>query len=817
MLPYQFRMVKMASNISSKKRARIGRLVIPHLKRSDYFLAAGKPIRAEREVNKAVRALHSEGIMPEDLMQIIADKLHSIGVMILDDGEFEKAIAIFTKSLRYKIKISKNRESILRTKHGLIVAYTFSCHFDLAKNLIEELKEEALKTENGELLKVVEEYHSRLMRIVRNEPLIVVSDARLTITGQERIYPLVNDLYLPKLFNDLEAIIDRIELKPSYNKITCSIEFQIAKKGDLETFKPYEEDPWKNSFSPLWRTIPKGTDNFVVFIDEGMAINEDEVKIQNKDEIQFRLNMRIGDVFIPDSYPRTGVYFPKNRKDHPATNLIPKCKKLMFFRGRWCAFRWKLRLNKKYKIEFPIYTSKLNGKFSKRNLSSQIGLLFPFKFLTIRKVKVVSQRDLLLLTVSLNLFSYTRTRGPVGAWRFYFDGKNAVPSPSKPYSLNQKTSLKSYEMIHSNSKKCFESVDEKAIIVKDYGLLKFQFSYQLPERLMVSARTWSDVIPVGIYYSSTSSDEYRIPLAEYYIINNTTSAQKIGLSTQILGFTEEERDFCTVSAKSALRISHSPRMLSENLAKIGNGTFCQIRTIALLKVGQTESRLLDEKHETALLPYNIMVWQVINPFTGVVENLSNYIAAWVTPDVREIKQLIKDAAMHENKRFVGYFATTEEEQDKVVLKQIKAIFNALQSRYQIKYKDETINYGTSRAYFSQPTKLPINALKTRSGNCIELSVLFASALETVGINPVIALMPGHAFIGWETWKDSAKFQFLETTAIENLRFEDAFSIGQEHMLKRRSVSSQGPNEFPGSLILIQIKKMRDKGIVPIIF
>jgi hypothetical protein len=809
-------MVKMALDISSKKRARIGRLVVPHLKRSDYFLAAGKPIRAKREVIKAVRALKREGVMPEDLMQVIADNLHSIGVMILDDGGFEKAIAIFAKSLGYKIKFSRNRESILRTKHGLIVAYTFSCHFDLAKNLIEELKEEALKIENGELLKVVEEYDSQLMRIVRNEPLIGVSDARLTITGQERKYPLVNDLYLPKLFNDLEAIIDRIELKPSHDKIACSIEFQIVKKGDLETFKPYEEDPWKNSFSPLWRTIPEGTDNFVVFIDEGMAINEDEVKIQDKDEIRFRLNMRIGDVFIPDSYPRPGVYFRKNRKDHPATNLIPKCKKLMFFRGKWCAFRWKLQLNKKYEIKFPIYASKLNGKFSERDLSSQIGLFFPFKFLTIRKVKVLSQRDLRLLTVSLNLFSYIRTQGPVGAWRFYFDGKNAVPSPPKPYSLNQKTSSKSYELIHLNSKKCLESIHEKPMIAEDYSLLRFQFSYQLPEKMMVTTRTWRDVIPVGIYCSSSSSDEYRIPLAEYYIINNTTSAQKIGLSTQILGFTEEIRDFCTVSAKSALRISHSPRMLPEKLVKIGNGTFCQIRTIASLKLDQTESRLLDEKHETALLPHNIMVWQVINPFTGVVENLSNYIAAWVTPDVREIKQLIKDAAMHDNKIFVGYSATTEEEQDKVVLKQIKAIFNASQSRYQIKYKDETINYGTSRAYFSQPIKLPINTLETRSGNCIELSVLFASALETVGINPVIALMPGHAFIGWETWKDSAKFQFLETTAIENLRFDDAFSIGQEHMLKRKSVSSQGPDEFPGSLIFVQIKKTRNKGIVPII-
>lgn len=804
----------MALNISAKKRARIGRLVIPHLKRADYFLVVKKPIRAYGEINKAVRALKREGIKPEDLMQNIADKLHSTGVMALDDGKFENAIPIFTKSLRYKNEFTKNRESILRTKHGLIVAYTFSCHFDLAKNLIEELKEEALKTENGELLKVVEKYHSRLMRIVRNEPLIGVSGARLTITGQERKYPLANDLYLPKLFNNLEAIIDRIELKPSYNKIICSIEFQIVKKRDLEALKPYEEEQWKNSFSPLWRTIPEGTDNFVVFIDNGMTINEKEVKIQNKDEIKFRLNMRLGDVFIPDSYPRTGDYFPKNRKDHPATNLIPKCKKFMFFRGKWCAFRWKLRLNTKYKIKFPIYTSQLHGKMSKRDLSSQIGLLFPFKFLMIRKVKVVPKNDLMLWGASLNLFSYMKTQSPVGAWRFYFNGKNAVPSPPKPRGLSRKTPTKCCKLIHHNAK-CFESVDQKTIIVKDYNLLKVQFSYKLPEKMLVSVRTWSDVIPTGMYYSATSSDEYRIPLAEYYIINNTTRTQKIELSTQILGFTEEKRDVLTVSEKSAFRITHSPRMLPENLTKIKNGAFSKITTVALSKEDQTCSPLLDEKHETALLPCNIMIWQVINQFNGVIEDHSKYIAAWVTPNLREIKQLIKDAAIQEDIKFVGYFASNEEEKEEIVLKQIKALFNTMQSRYQIKYRDEIVNYGTKKAFLFQQINLPIEIIKSHSGNCIELTLLFASVLETIGIHPIIALMPGHAFIGWETWKDSSKFQFLETTAIENRKFEDAVSIGQGHMSKRKSVSSKDPTKFPGSLTFIQIKKMRKKGLVAI--
>jgi len=149
-------------------------------------------------------------------------------------------------------------------------------------------------------------------------------------------------------------------------------------------------------------------------------------------------------------------------------------------------------------------------------------------------------------------------------------------------------------------------------------------------------------------------------------------------------------------------------------------------------------------------------------------------------------------------------------------KKIKAIFDALQLKYQLKYSNEVIYYGTDKAYFFQSIKLPNDTLRTRLGNCIDFSALFASILEALGINSVIALIPGHAFVGWETWKESAKFQFLETTAIEKMSFEDAFSIGQKHMSKGTYAKNPTLYDFPGSPIFVQIKKMREKGIMPII-
>ncbi len=48
----------------------------------------------------------------------------------------------------------------------------------------------------------------------------------------------------------------------------------------------------------------------------------------------------------------------------------------------------------------------------------------------------------------------------------------------------------------------------------------------------------------------------------------------------------------------------------------------------------------------------------------------------------------------------------------------------------------------------------------------------------ISLNPAIVLVPGHAFVGWETWHGSDEWQFLETTMIGSGDFEAAHQSGQ---------------------------------------
>ena len=170
---------------------------------------------------------------------------------------------------------------------------------------------------------------------------------------------------------------------------------------------------------------------------------------------------------------------------------------------------------------------------------------------------------------------------------------------------------------------------------------------------------------------------------------------------------------------------------------------------------------------------------------GVVEDgeyidLSFFITAWVTPHVSEIDELVRVAAeYHPQRRMVGYQgAETQEEQTWVSSDQVEAMYYALQDEYLITYINSPISY-SANSDKSQRIKLPKDAINMASANCIDGAVLFASAIENIGMDPYIVLIPGHAFVAWDIWEDSDTIDCLETTMVGSYSFEAANERGLE--------------------------------------
>ncbi|MFZ8431498.1 hypothetical protein ACO1MU_14375, partial [Staphylococcus aureus] len=64
---------------------------------------------------------------------------------------------------------------------------------------------------------------------------------------------------------------------------------------------------------------------------------------------------------------------------------------------------------------------------------------------------------------------------------------------------------------------------------------------------------------------------------------------------------------------------------------------------------------------------------------------------------------------------------------------------------------------------SQHVRFIDDSVRVRQANCIDGTVLFASILRKIGIDPLIVLVPGHAFLGFYLDGQRRQIAFLETT------------------------------------------------------
>ena len=87
--------------------------------------------------------------------------------------------------------------------------------------------------------------------------------------------------------------------------------------------------------------------------------------------------------------------------------------------------------------------------------------------------------------------------------------------------------------------------------------------------------------------------------------------------------------------------------------------------------------------------------------------------------------------------------------------------------------DSVIDFGTRPGQITPRTRLPRESLRHKSTNCIDGTVLMASLLEAASLQPAIVLVPGHAFVAWETWDGTDEWDYLETTMIASHDFEEA--------------------------------------------
>ena len=108
---------------------------------------------------------------------------------------------------------------------------------------------------------------------------------------------------------------------------------------------------------------------------------------------------------------------------------------------------------------------------------------------------------------------------------------------------------------------------------------------------------------------------------------------------------------------------------------------------------------------------------------------------------------------------------------------------------------------------------PRETLENRSANCIDGTVLMASVLEAASLNPAIVLVPGHAFLAWESQAGNDSWDYLETTLIGSREFEEAQKVGRSRAEQYRAKSQPLKNRMMFRLLSIPALRV-GAGILP---
>lgn len=313
----------------------------------------------------------------------------------------------------------------------------------------------------------------------------------------------------------------------------------------------------------------------------------------------------------------------------------------------------------------------------------------------------------------------------------------------------------------------------------------------------------------------------KVPMVINYAITNPTSvSQRIHSTFRIERFSEEWTQELKLLPGETKNCIFRPVFIPEEINKIQTSRDAVLHTeFSLQTEGKEGVNLFKQDHNIVLLPRDTWIWARVDG-NRQVHDLTDYIAAWVTPNSPFVEKLQRIAAEYNRlgKGIWGYQGGADLGRRKeVVHAQMEAFYTTLKLNGQLAYVEASLSFNWQEEHMQQRVRLPSKTLELGGGaNCIDGAVLFASLIEKSGMNPVIVIIPGHAFVGWETWENSEEYECLETTMIGEHDFLDALAEGNRQYKEsfERGDFKRTLFDHRGFAKLLKIKDLRKSGVLP---
>lgn len=278
-------------------------------------------------------------------------------------------------------------------------------------------------------------------------------------------------------------------------------------------------------------------------------------------------------------------------------------------------------------------------------------------------------------------------------------------------------------------------------------------------------------------------------------VNNSTDVSLHNrIAVQIPGWSDQEVQAVELPAGQSRTLLFAPVFLPR---------LFQNRELAAAAVGVTVTdagghTIFSETTPVRLRAADDMFW-------GDRFKFAPYIASWITPHDPEVEMVLSRAKEFAPlRRLPGYEDWKDTaSQEKSTLTQARAIYRAVQA-LGVSYVKSSLTFGGNQS-MSERVRMPNESLRDRSANCIDGVVLYASLFENLGMEPAVVLVPGHAYLGVRTARNSDRYLYFDTALTGRANFEAAVTAAQRGMGR----------VFESQISMIRVEEARRAGIFPL--
>jgi len=323
---------------------------------------------------------------------------------------------------------------------------------------------------------------------------------------------------------------------------------------------------------------------------------------------------------------------------------------------------------------------------------------------------------------------------------------------------------------------------------------------------------------------------------QYTVRNPTAAPVWVRLTSEYPGYSTPTVSVSEVGAGSTATFDHFVVLDREEIQEIRAPARAAIHYRIEYWDGGNWTVHDEQTDLVTFYPMDQMVWATEDP-GGEITIYHGLIAIFVTPQSRGVAELVAKAKERATREFDQRYAdygmertlpgyvlpdcrTTYGDTKNRTALQVKAIYNALKYDYNLSYVDAPVAFGMGD---SQRVSTPDESLASGSANCIDGAVLFASAIERLGMQPYIVITPKHAYVAWKTDKAGTEVDALETTLVGSSEFEEAYAkgagmweddFGRMELYQSLFDQDLSREEYDSLCVLVEIRWLRSQGILP---